>query len=172
MCPIYYTHDDDMKKINLIAIPMIAIVCGFLVWWYGDTQLLTRKTNELARSLSLEAGDRKVTRISKNKNLSALLARDLSCSIKLDDYQSHYNYSQLVEAHLHIGLTYGFCSVQISELNIISIANETANILADFIISTRNNDESENSKNVSVNLVWSKDEIGNWQIRKIKLRSP
>ncbi|HCC20364.1 MAG TPA: hypothetical protein DEP88_03830 [Verrucomicrobiales bacterium] len=153
-----------MKKINLIAIPMIAIVCGFLVWWYGDTQLLTRKTNELARSLSLEAGDRKVTRISKNKNLSALLARDLSCSIKLDDYQSHYNYSQLVEAHLHIGLTYGFCSVQISELNIISIANETANILAEFIISTRNNDESENSKNVSVNLVWSKDEI--------KLRSP
>lgn len=161
-----------MKKISLIAIPMIAIVCGFLVWWYGDTQLLTRKTNELARSLSLEAGDRKVTRISKNKNLSALLARDLSCSIKLDDYQSHYNYSQLVEAHLHIGLTYEFCSVQISELNIISIANETANILADFIIFTRNNDESENSKNVSVNLVWSKDEIGNWQIRKIKLRSP
>ena len=105
-----------MKKISLIAIAMFAIIYGFSAWWYGDTQLLTRKSNELARSLTLQASDRKVIRISKNKNLSALLARDLSCSIKLGDYQSHYNYNQLVEAHLHIGLTYELSKYNISIL--------------------------------------------------------
>jgi len=65
-----------MKRLVSIVI-IIALLAGFAFWWNSPAQIITRRTQALLQTLTMERKDSKVTRQGGVYQLDALLAEDV-----------------------------------------------------------------------------------------------
>ena len=65
-----------MKRI-LIPLAIVAVIAGFLVWWFSPTQVVKRRTSRLMDVMTLSEGSSPATRQLGVYSLNALIAREL-----------------------------------------------------------------------------------------------
>jgi hypothetical protein len=65
-----------MKRL-VISLVILALLAGFGIWWFSDTQVLKRRTQSLLTTLTLDSGTGKVGRQMGSYSLNALLAEQV-----------------------------------------------------------------------------------------------
>ena len=161
-----------MKKSWIIIATVIAIIVGFLMWWFSDTQVLKRRTQELTELFSFEADGSKVTRINKNRLLGEILDKDFSCIIQLESYRGEHHAGELVEGHIYLGQVCETSSVDMADFEITSIDDNEATIVAHFSIYLAMKKGGRNYAEESpVTLTWEKSPEGLWLLNGAKLES-
>lgn len=160
-----------MKKPLYISITVFILIIGFLIWWFSDTQVVKRRTEELTHIFTIKADDGKSARVSKNQDLGELLSRTFSCSIELDSYQRDLQRDDLINAHLYLGQICQSSSVQIGEITIISLNDDSATVQADFSISVQEKGGRSHSESAPATLIWKKTEGGSWRLDEVTLKS-
>ncbi|MFK7911238.1 MAG: hypothetical protein AB8F34_11660 [Akkermansiaceae bacterium] len=161
-----------MKKPLIIAAFVFAIVVGFLVWWFSDTQVIKRQTIKLTEVFTIKADDGKAARISKNQALGELVDREFSCTIDLENYNGSHSKDQLLEAHLYLGQACESSAVRVGEIEILSITDSRAEVKADFSISVRLTSGNSYTESAPATLIWAKSETENWKLREVILKAP
>ena len=156
-----------MKKNLIVAAVGFALAIGLLVWWFSDSQVIKRQTVELTELFTMSSADGKASRISGNQNLAKLLDKEFSCSIDLKQYQGEHGRDSLLEAHLYLGSACESSSVNASNIEIITLTDESATVQAQFSIEVRAKGGSGYSDDSPATLVWRKNDSGEWRLLKI-----
>lgn len=161
-----------MKKPLIIIGTSFVLATGFLIWWFSDTQVIKRQTVELTELFTMSSGDGKASRVASNQNLAKLLDQKFTCTIDLDNYQGNHGRDALLEAHLYLGQSCQFSSVQVSDINIQSQTDSSATVQAEFSISVRMKGGSTHSESSPATLTWAKTSNDEWRLAEVILKSP
>lgn len=158
------------KKPLLVAAAALALTIGFLLWWFSDTQVLKRRTAELAGVFTIKADDGKAARLSKNQTLAGLLHPEFSCSVDLENHRGEHSKDKLIEAHLYLGQVCEASAVRIGKIEVVSVSGKRAEVRSDFSFSVRLKGGESYTETAPATLSWSNADGSGWKLRQVVLR--
>ncbi len=161
-----------MKKPALIILAIFVVIVGILMWWFSDTQVIKRQTQQLANSLTIAITNGKTARLSKTQDFSGLLAPSVSCSIDIADYQSDFGHGDLTEAHHMMAQYCESSSAKASQIEITAISDTQSTVTADIDLAVIEKGGTKHGEPCKAVLVWEKNDSGKWKLESISINSP
>jgi len=161
-----------MKKSALIILAIFVVIVGVLMWWFSDTQVIKRQTQQLADSLTIAKTDGKTARLSKTQDFSGLLASSVSCNIDIADYKSELGANDLKEAHHMMAHYCESSSAQASQIEITAISDARSTVTADIDLAVIEKGGTKHGEPCKAILIWEKNDSGKWKLESIEIKSP
>jgi len=161
-----------MKNPTLIILGFFVVIVGILMWWFSDTQVIKRQTQQLAGSLSIAMTDGKIARLRKTQDFSELLALSVSCRIDIADYQSNFSHNDLKEAHHIMTHSCESSSAKVSQIEITIISDTQSTVTADLELAVIEKGGTKHGEPCKAMLTWEKNDTGKWELETIEIKSP
>lgn len=156
-----------MKKSLIITIGLFIIMIGVLMWWFSDTQVIKRQTQELANVLTIATVDGKTSRAARNQNFKSLLSKDASCTVDVKSYQGEFTRDDLIAAHHALVHTCKTANASASDVTITAINDTSATVTAKLAISVTEKNGNHHSETCQADLRWQKNDQGKWKLDSI-----
>lgn len=158
-----------MKKPLLIVSVIFALIVGFLVWWFSASQVIKRNTRELAETLTISAGDSKATRGFKGQDFAALLDADFVGSVDVENYQGDIGRDDAVSGHQYLGFSCQFTRAEVTEIEIINLEGNQAEVHAHFEMHVTTKGGSSYSDEADATLIWVRSKEDTWLLQSADL---
>lgn len=158
-----------MNKFMIMSLVALIVVTGYLVWWFNPTQIITRQTNGVIKSLDIAETATKTYRALKTNSFSNYLANTVACRVDIANYHRELSRDELIEGHHYFAHQVKWASAKASEtsVEIIDDMQATSHSLIDFSLNTKKS-ESIREK-VTIKMDWKKNEAGKWQLTALEL---
>lgn len=142
---------------------MILVVSG-LIWWFSDAEVIKRRTEALAESLTVASTDGKSARLSKTQDFSSLLADSVTCTVDVEDYKAEFGHDDLQSAHHMMVHNCGSSTAKVSQLQLTMVSDDEASVTASLLLALTEKDGTPHGEACKAVLVWRKDGAGKWRL--------
>jgi len=154
-----------MKRI-LIPLAAIAVIAGFLVWWFSPTQVVKRRTNRLMEVMSMSEGSSPATRQLGVYSLNALIARELVLDTPtISDANGIFERSQIESGFSWLAGAAKSSALKIKEIESITVNGNEATVKATIDAVVILSDYRPADGIYDVELDWRKEEDG-WRLTR------
>lgn len=158
-----------MKRNTTIALSLFTLIAGIILWWFSDTQILKRQTNQLAESLTISSTSKRTGRLLKVQSFQNLLDPEVRCAVDIAPYECDFQIDELITAFQAVAFSCDSTSARASDVVITFLDDDQATATADLsLILTRKNGTRHDEK-CQATLLWKKNGQKEWKLHVIKL---
>ena len=157
-----------MKKSLIIGLSVFIILTGTLLWYFSDSQVVKRRTYNLAKQFTIELDDSKSRRVLKSQHLASLLAADFKGAVDTKNYNREFGRDELISSHQYLVQKAQSSRLIITNLKITSMTKETATVSAEFTGSIDLKNDSHNDSGNAV-FTWKKTHAAPWELQTVTL---
>lgn len=159
-----------MKKIHIVILCFFTLNIAGMPWWFSDTQVIKRQTQDLAETLTMLKEDEKGTRALKSQQLAGLLSDSFRCSVQVKDYNHEFSKTELTQAHLAMTSYCQSSSAEASDISINFDNENTATVTSTLYLSATETGNKTHSESCNAELTWEKNEDRQWRLIQISLK--
>lgn len=154
-----------MKRI-LIPLAAVALIAGFLVWWFSPTQVVKRRTNRLLDVMSMSEGSSPATRQLGVYSLSGLIARELVLDTPtISDANGIFERSQIESGFSWLAGNAKSSKLKIEDIESIEVNGDEATVKATIDAVVILSDYRPADGLYAVEFDWRKEEDG-WRLSR------
>jgi hypothetical protein len=117
-----------MKRAAILALA-VAVIAGFVIWWFSPTQVVKRRTMGLLDTVSMEAGSGRVTRQMGNYSVNRYLSQRVELDIpSVPEANGSFDRATLETGFSSLANLARQTSFQMSELRSIDVEGDLARV--------------------------------------------
>jgi len=152
-----------MKRI-LIPLAVVAVIAGFLVWWFSPVQVVKRRTHRLMDVMTMSEGSSPATRQLGVYSLSGLIAGELVLDTPtISDANGIFERSQIESGFSWLAGAAKSSTLKIENIESIEVNGNEATVKATVDAAVILSDYRPADGLYAVELDWRKEEDG-WRL--------
>lgn len=154
-----------MKRI-LIPLAAVALIAGFLVWWFSPTQVVKRRTNRLLDVMTMSEGSSPATRQLGVYSLNGLIASELVLDTPtIGDANGIFERSQIESGFSWLAGNAKSSNLKIESIESIEVNGDEATVKATIDAVVILSDYRPADGIYAVELDWRKEKDG-WRLTR------